>query len=241
MTKKTKGKEGQLSRREFLRDAGLVVGGATAVAMPLLAACDSPTTATTTATATTTVTVTTAPITTVTTIPTTTVTVTAPPTVDPPATASAISTIELTVNGLKRLVQIEPHQTLADMLRDTLGLTGTKVGCDRGACGACTVLVNGKPVLACMMLAIEAGETSVTTIEGLAVKGELSPLQQAVYDHTGYQCGFCTPGLIMEATALLAEKPQPTMEEMKAAFGGHICRCGAYYSFMESVTLAGGK
>ena len=229
MTKKIKVSKQQLSRREFLRNAGLVVGGATVSVVPFLAACDSlknTTTATTTVTA--------PPA-------TTTATVTVPVTTTVPGeVVETTDLIELTVNGLTRMVHTEPYQTIAEVLRDTMGLTGTKVGCDRGACGACTILADGKPVLACMMLAVEASGISITTIEGLADHGKLTPLQQAVYDHAGYQCGFCTPGLIMEATALLAEKPKPTVEEMKAAFGGHICRCGAYYTFMESVTLAGG-
>lgn len=235
MTKKVKEKEGQLSRREFLRDAGLVVGGATIAAVPFMAACDKTVTANA-PTATVTV-----PTTVAATAPTATVTVTAPPVTTLPEGIKAAVMVELNVNGLKRMVQVEPYQTLAEVLRDTMGLTGTKVGCDRGSCGACTILANGKPVFACMMLAIEASGIDITTIEGLARNGKLTPLQQAVYEHTGFQCGFCTAGLIMEATALLAEKPRPTMDEMKAAFGGHICRCGSYYSFMESVTLAGGK
>ncbi len=206
----------QISRREFLKDAGLIFGGAAVGSISLMSACnnDEKTAAQTTCSNT------------------------------PAATVIAsagTASVELTVNGFTSAVQVEPNMSLAEVLRDKLNLTGTKVGCDRGTCGACTVLANGKPVLSCMMLAIECGGINITTIEGLANGATLHPLQQAVYEHTGYQCGFCTPGVIMEAKALLDENPNPTVEEIKAALGGHICRCGSFYSFIESVQLAGGK
>lgn len=230
--KKEPMKAGSMSRRKFLKDAGLTIGGATLGTMSMMTACGTnlAETATQTVTATKIVTVSSPPV-----------TVTQPPVTKLVEKSPSDNTIEITVNGYKSVVMVSPEDTLAEVLREKLNLTGTKIGCDRGTCGACVVHLDGKPVLSCMMLAIEAAGRAITTIEGLASKGKLTPLQQAVYDHTGFQCGFCTPGLIMEATALLAENPRPTVEEMKAAFGGHICRCGAFYSFMESVQLAGGK
>lgn len=146
--------------------------------------------------------------------------------------------INLIVNGRKCELRIEPNRTLADVLRDNLGLTGTKVGCDRGTCGACTVLRNGKPILSCLTLGVECDGAEITTIEGLAKGGTLHPIQQAVHDHSGFQCGYCTPGMIMPAKALLDEKPHPTDHEIREALAGHICRCGAFYSFVESVIIA---
>jgi len=144
----------------------------------------------------------------------------------------------LTVNGRKHNLRIEPNRTLAEVLREELGLTGTKVGCDRGTCGACTVLLDGRPVLSCMTLAVECHDKEISTIEGLAREGELHPLQQAVHDHSGFQCGYCTPGMIMAGKALLGDNPHPTEGEVNEALGGHICRCGAFYSFVESVLKA---
>ncbi len=218
-------KGNNVSRREFLKDAGLIVGGATVGSMALLNACGAETKTVTS------------------TVSAPAVTVTAPaPTITRLIEKAGASQVEVTVNGYKATVQVEPHETLAEMLRERMNLTGTKVGCDRGACGACVVHLDGKPVLSCMTLAIEVGGRFITTIEGLADKGKLHPLQQAVYDHTGFQCGFCTPGVIMETRALLDEKPKPTVEEIKAALGGHICRCGSFYAFIESVQIAtGGK
>ena len=145
---------------------------------------------------------------------------------------------EIIVNGAAYRLRIEPNLTLADVLRDKLGLTGTKIACDRGTCGACTVLINGKPVLSCMTLGVECDGKEVTTIEGLAKGGKLHPVQQAVHDHSGFQCGYCTPGMVMTAKALLDENPCPNEDEVKEMLAGHICRCGVFYSFIESVMIA---
>jgi aerobic carbon-monoxide dehydrogenase small subunit len=133
--------------------------------------------------------------------------------------------------------QIEPSHTLAHTLRETLGLTGTKISCDSGACGACTVLMDGKPVLSCMTLTIECDKKMITTIEGLKdpVTGMLDPLQQVFIDHTAFQCGFCTPGIIMSAKALLTQIPSPTEEEVKEALSGNFCRCISHYQVINAI------
>ncbi|MCX5806514.1 MAG: (2Fe-2S)-binding protein [Proteobacteria bacterium] len=133
--------------------------------------------------------------------------------------------------------QIEPSHTLAHTLRETLGLTGTKISCDNGACGACTVLMDGKAVLSCMTLAIECDKKIITTIEGLKdpITGMLDPIQQAFIDHTAFQCGFCTPGIIMSAKALLTQTPSPTEEEVKEALSGNFCRCISHYQVIDAV------
>ncbi len=145
---------------------------------------------------------------------------------------------EIKVNGIKYELEIQANSSLADVLRDKLGLIGTKVACDRGTCGACTVLFDGKPILSCMTLAVECDGKEITTIEGLAEGGKLHPVQKAVLDHSGFQCGFCTPGMIMAAKALLDSQPHPSEDEVKAALAGHVCRCGVFYSFLESVMIA---
>lgn len=150
--------------------------------------------------------------------------------------------IDLEVNGKQyELVigkDITPSDTLAETLRNNLGLLGTKVSCDRGACGACTVILNGKAVLSCMILSVECDGMSVTTIEGLedAKTGELHPLQQSFIDHTAFQCGFCTPGIIMTVKALLDKNPTPTEDEVKLALSGNFCRCIAHYEVLKAVT-----
>lgn len=136
--------------------------------------------------------------------------------------------ITLRVNGALRTLRAEPHMTLAEALRGPLGLTGTKIACNRGACSACTVWLDGTPVCACMMLAIEVGAREVTTIEGLAHGDTLHPVQQAFIDHDALQCGFCTPGLIMSCAALIAHQPNPSADDVRAAISGHFCRCGTY-------------
>jgi carbon-monoxide dehydrogenase small subunit/xanthine dehydrogenase YagT iron-sulfur-binding subunit len=136
--------------------------------------------------------------------------------------------IALQVNGVTRMMRIEPHMTLAEALRGPLGLTGTKIACNRGACSACTVWLDGDPVCACMILAIDVGERRVTTIEGLADGDTLHPVQQAFIDHDALQCGFCTPGMIMTCAALLEHTADPSASEVRAAISGHICRCGTY-------------
>jgi len=152
--------------------------------------------------------------------------------------------ISLTINGrLYKLTigsgpdQVEPSHTLAHTLRETLGLTGTKISCNSGACGCCTVLIDGKAILSCMTLTVECDEKNIETIEGLndAKTGVLDPLQQSFIDHTAFQCGFCTPGTIMSAKALLNENPSPTEEEVKEALSGNFCRCIAHYHVVEAV------
>ena len=147
--------------------------------------------------------------------------------------------ITLNVNGIINDVEIEPQRTLLEVLRENLGLMGTKKGCNQGECGACTVLLDGKPVPSCIFLAIEAQGREITTIEGLAKNGNLQPVQRAFMKHGGFQCGFCTPGMIMSATALLAENPDPTEEEVKKALAGNLCRCTGYKQIIESVLAAG--
>ncbi len=146
--------------------------------------------------------------------------------------------LQLTVNGELRQVLVEPYYSLLDALRDDIRLIGTKKGCDEGDCGACTVFLNGKPVTSCMVLAHSAHDSEVTTIEGLANLEELHPVQQAFVDHGGLQCGFCIPGLIMSATALLEENPNPTEEEVRFGIGGNLCRCTGYSKVVEAVLAA---
>jgi len=136
--------------------------------------------------------------------------------------------VVLEVNGVPHAVTVEPQMTVAEILRGPLGLTGTKIGCDRGACGACTVWVDGAPVLSCTMLAVDLGERKLITIEGLARGGALHPVQSAFIAHDAIQCGFCTPGLVMSCAALLESNRNPTAEDVKAAISGHLCRCGTY-------------
>ena len=143
--------------------------------------------------------------------------------------------IHLLVNGEEHAVMVEDRDMLLDVLRDRLFLTGTKEGCGTGECGACTVLVDGKPVLACLMLAINAPGKKITTIEGLAVDGKLSPLQQAFVEYGAVQCGFCSPGMILSATALLSKNPSPTREEIQKALEGNLCRCTGYNKIVEAV------
>jgi xanthine dehydrogenase YagT iron-sulfur-binding subunit len=148
--------------------------------------------------------------------------------------------ITLTLNGTARSLSVEPRTTLLELLRDQLDLTGAKPVCERGACGACTVVVDGMAVDACMMLALDAWGRSVTTVEGLARGGELSPLQQAFVDHDALQCGFCTPGMLMSCHALLARTPSPKPDEVKRAVAGNLCRCGTYPKVFDAVAAASG-
>jgi carbon-monoxide dehydrogenase small subunit len=148
--------------------------------------------------------------------------------------------IELTVNGAARRGSVEPRRTLADFLREDLGLTGTHLGCEHGVCGACTVLVDGEPARSCLMLAVQARGADVLTIEGLALGGQLNPLQQAMMDSHGFQCGFCTPGFLMQITALLSDSPDPTEAEIREALSGNLCRCTGYESIVNGVLRAAG-
>ena len=151
------------------------------------------------------------------------------------------TTIELTVNGKTHQLLVLPNWTLLDALREQLGLIGTKCGCNKGECGACTVLLNGKATLSCMTLAISVDKQEVTTIEGLAEIDELLPIQQAFIDQGAIQCGFCTPGMVMSAKALLDENPDPTEEEIKQGINGNICRCTGYIKIIDAIKSVAGN
>ena len=146
--------------------------------------------------------------------------------------------INLRVNGMTRTVAVEPNATLADVLRGPLDLTGTKIGCDRGACSACTVWLEGAPIASCMLLAIDVGVRAITTIEGLAQGDTLHPVQEAFIEHDAMQCGYCTPGMVMSCAALLRQTPYPTREDVQAAISGHLCRCGSYPHVIDAVLAA---
>lgn len=147
--------------------------------------------------------------------------------------------IELKVNGDVYKVQVDTRRTLLEVLREQLGLTGTKEMCNKGDCGACTVIMSGKAVLSCLVLAVEADGKEVLTIEGLATEGhKLHPIQQAFVDHGAIQCGYCTPGFIMSAKALLDRTKQPTVDEIKGAVSNHICRCTGYVQIIEAIQAA---
>ncbi len=146
--------------------------------------------------------------------------------------------ISMTVNGATRTGSPEARKTLADFLRDDLELTGTHVGCEHGVCGACTVVIDGRPVRSCLMLAVQAAGRDITTIEGLATDGEMGTLQQALWDSHSFQCGFCTPGFVMSATAFLGEHPDAGEQELREALSGNICRCTGYESIINGVLLA---
>ena len=237
MTEEEKNETGKVTRREFLKDAGLVVGGAAIGSTVLLAACGG------------------GEVTTETVTTTTTVTETVSKYVcpydgmefdtlaaleahceaeHPGAAIEGLST--LTVNGKNHLLILEPEWTLAEVIRDKLGLIGTKMGCNRGECGTCTVIADGRAVYACTILAVEAEGKSITTIEGLAAAdGTLSPVQQAFKNNDTTQCGYCTPGFIMAATALLAENSNPTLDDVREALSGNICSCGDTKRIVETV------
>ena len=146
--------------------------------------------------------------------------------------------INMTVNGEPYEVAVEPHWTLLETVREVLALTGSKEGCGTGDCGACTMMVDGRLITSCLMLAPEAAGRQVQTIEGLARNGELHPLQQAFIDTGGVQCGFCTPGMIMAAKALLDRNPSPTLEDVRAGLAGNLCRCTGYTKIYEAVLAA---
>jgi aerobic carbon-monoxide dehydrogenase small subunit len=147
--------------------------------------------------------------------------------------------VSFSVNGQRERVDVEPRRTLADALREDLGLTGTHLGCEQGVCGACTILLDGEPVRACLMLAVQADGSSLTTVEGLAAgDGELHPLQQAFADCHGLQCGFCTPGFLISALHLLATDPDPSRESIRTGLSGNICRCTGYSGIVDAVRQA---
>jgi xanthine dehydrogenase YagT iron-sulfur-binding subunit len=149
--------------------------------------------------------------------------------------------VSLVVNGTRRQLKIAPWTTLLDALRDHLGLTGTKKGCDHGQCGACTVLVDGRRVNSCLTLAVMKDDAEITTIEGLAKDGALHPLQQAFIDHDAFQCGYCTPGQICSAAGMIAEGKAKTPDEIRELMSGNICRCAAYPNIVAAIQQAMGK
>ena len=148
------------------------------------------------------------------------------------------SLINLDVNARPRLLEVDHRWTLLRVLRDVLQLTGAKRGCDRGECGACTVLLNGKPVYSCQMLVMQVGSRQVLTIEGLAIAEDLSPIQRAFLENDGAQCGYCTPGFVLSAKALLDTNPDPSDADIRQALAGNICRCNAYGRIIQSVREA---
>jgi carbon-monoxide dehydrogenase small subunit len=146
--------------------------------------------------------------------------------------------VTLTVNGLSYPVELEPDTSLLSAVRDAIGLTGAKEGCDDSECGACMMLLDGKPVNSCSYLALQAEGNEITTVEGLAADGELSPLQAAFLEHGGVQCGFCTPGMLISATALLRRVPRPSEDEVRIALSGNLCRCTGYDGIVKAVLSA---
>ncbi len=147
-------------------------------------------------------------------------------------------TIELEVNGKKVSEEVEPRTLLVHFLRETLGLTGTNVGCETSLCGACTVIVDGQSVKSCAQLAVQADGASITTIEGLAQNGQLTPVQEGFWEKHGLQCGYCTPGMIMAATHLLASNPSPSEQEIREGLKGNLCRCTGYHNIVKAVQYA---
>jgi carbon-monoxide dehydrogenase small subunit len=146
--------------------------------------------------------------------------------------------VSLTVNGESHEVLIESRRTLADVLREDMGLTGTKLGCEHGVCGACTVLVDGNAVRSCLIFAVQAQEAEISTVEGLAEDGRLDHVQQAFTDNHGLQCGFCTAGMLMSVHAMLAENPDPTEDEIRVGLNGNLCRCTGYQNIVRSTAAA---
>lgn len=154
---------------------------------------------------------------------------------------SGLLRVQLSVNGQRHALALEPRRVLLDVLRDDLGLTGAKKVCDMGNCGACTVLVDGRPMYSCLMLALDWREAAITTIEGLGEPGQLDPVQQAFITADAYQCGFCTPGQIMSVKGLLDTTPEPTDAQIMRALSGNLCRCGAYGNIMRAARIAAGR
>jgi carbon-monoxide dehydrogenase small subunit len=143
-------------------------------------------------------------------------------------------TVEFTVNGIRRRLDVEPNDILLDVLRNALGVKSPKIGCDRGDCGTCTVLMNGQTVRSCLVLAVEADGTDIVTLEGLSQK-EPTPLQKAFAEHNSFQCGFCAPGVILSAEELLRKNPRPSREEIQEAIAGNLCRCTGYTPILEAI------
>jgi aerobic-type carbon monoxide dehydrogenase small subunit (CoxS/CutS family) len=155
--------------------------------------------------------------------------------------ASQMCTIRLTVNGEPRVAEVEPRRLLVDFLREDLGLTGTHIGCEQGVCGTCTVLLNGASIRSCITFAVQADGAEVSTVESLAVGGELHPLQDEFSDKQGLQCGYCTPGMLMRAQEILAQNPDPTPEQVRAAIASNLCRCTGYQFITEAVLAAAAR
>jgi carbon-monoxide dehydrogenase small subunit/xanthine dehydrogenase YagT iron-sulfur-binding subunit len=152
--------------------------------------------------------------------------------------AAELVSLSLTVNGRTCTVRVDPTTTLVEVLRDELGLTGTKIGCDRGACSGCTVWIDGVPHASCMTFALDCRGKNVTTIEGLARDGQLHPVQQAFVEYDALQCGFCTPGMVMSCAHLVERNPDCTLDDVRGAIGGHLCRCGAYPNIFKATLAA---
>jgi carbon-monoxide dehydrogenase small subunit len=156
-------------------------------------------------------------------------------------TTETTRAITVTVNAQERSAEVEPRLLLVHFLRETLGLTGTHVGCDTTSCGACTVLLDGTPIKSCTFLAVQADGREVTTVEGLLRGGELHPIQEGFKEEHGLQCGFCTPGMMLTATALLEENPNPSEEEIRWALSGNVCRCTGYQNIVKAVQWTAAK
>ena len=149
--------------------------------------------------------------------------------------------ITVTVNGTQQVLEVEPRTLLVHMIREILNLTGTHIGCDTSNCGACTVLLDGKSIKSCTVLAVQANGKSVTTIEGISTEGELNPLQEGFKENHGLHCGFCTPGMIMRATELLTNNPNPTEEDIRWGISGNLCRCTGYNNIVKAILYASAK
>jgi carbon-monoxide dehydrogenase small subunit len=157
------------------------------------------------------------------------------------AEAARLHTVEATVNGVARAAEVEPRLLLVHFLRDTLGLTGTHIGCDTTSCGACTVLLDGVPVKSCTVFAVQAAGSEITTVEGLMEGAEHHPIQEGFHQEHGLQCGFCTPGMMVTSLALLRENPDPSEEEIRWALSGNLCRCTGYQNIVKAVQFAAAK
>lgn len=213
-----------ISRRDFIKGTGLAVGGV-AISSTVLAACNQSPGGTTTP-------------------PTTTPPTTTPPTTTtpPPGQTGGTTTVvapeglvTLNVNNRQVVLMVQPEWSVAFVLREKLGLVGTKVGCDRGECGSCNIIVDGKPHLACTMMAIESEGKKITTIEGLPTGSTLHPVQKLFFDNNAFQCGYCTPGMIMTSVGLLTKTPKPTVAQVKEALAGNLCYCGDYTRIINTV------
>ena len=152
-----------------------------------------------------------------------------------------MANVSVTVNGVAREADVEPRTLLVYFLRETLGLTGTNVGCDTSSCGSCTVLLDGESVKSCTLLAVQADDREITTIEGMAIDGQMHPIQEAFHRNHGLQCGYCTPGMIMAAASYLKETPNPTDEQVRESLEGNLCRCTGYQNIVKSILDAAGS